>query len=156
MFRLHVRVQRRVNRNEARMRWKLLDEGGMHLCTAAQLHARVTPEPIPERQQKGPKTEGEREREGGRNVLLHGRICSFAKKGQRRRQLRMFVVTKERFCPPSNFTMGDWQQMTEGRPFRKILTTLPELAPSCTSLALFVRRIVDKVLVIQHIEWINF
>ena len=58
MFRLQVRVQRRVNRNEARMRWKLWDEQGMHLCTAAQLQPRVTSEPIPERLQKGPKTEG--------------------------------------------------------------------------------------------------
>ena len=81
MFRFHVRVQRRVNRNEARMRWKLPDEGGMHLCTAAQLHARATSEPIPERLQKGPKTEGGKGADAGRNGLLHGRICSFEKKG---------------------------------------------------------------------------
>ena len=60
------------------MRWKLLDEGGMHLCTAAQLQPRVTSEPIPKRLQKGPKTEGERERtQAG---MGWGRICSFAKK----------------------------------------------------------------------------
>ena len=139
------------------MRWKLLDEGGMHLCTAAQLQPRATSEPIPERLQKGPKTEGGKGADAGRNGLLHGmaKYAVLQKKGQRRRQLRMFAVTKERFCSPSNFTMGDWQQMTEGRTFSKRLTTLLELAPSCTSLALFVRGIVNKVPVVLLIDLVR-
>ena len=59
------------------------------------------------RLQKRPKTEGEKGADVGRNGLRQD--MQFCKKGQRRRQLRMFAVRKE----PSNFTMGDWQQMTE-------------------------------------------
>ena len=88
----------------------------MHLAPrvqAAQLEARATSEPTPKRRQKEPKTEGERERSG------IGRICNFAKKGQRDDDSceRTFASCHERTSvfarPAGDFTMGDWQQMTE-------------------------------------------
>ena len=54
--------------------------GGMHLCTAAQLQPRVTSEPIPERQQKGPKKEGGREREGEPEWAAAWQDMQFCKK----------------------------------------------------------------------------
>ena len=81
-----------------------------------------------------------------------GADMQHCKKEQRRRLLRMFAVTNERFCRPGDdFTMGDWQQMTErgrkGHSFGKRLTTL--LALLCTSLSVFVRWLMDKFLVLM-------
>ena len=133
------------------------DEEGMHLCTVAQLQARVTSEPIPKRLQKGPKTEGGKGSGRGPEWAAAG-YAVLQKKGNGVDSCECLLSRRSVFAsPPGYFTMGDWQQMTEGRtPFGKRLTTLLELAPSCTSLTLFVRRIADKVLVIRNIDWINF